>query len=95
MTEITQKSTHNQIYSASTSQARVFSLTRTRRTESYFFLETTQDQVVLPRVLEPNSMTQLLSHTIAHITGPSFMLKANNQSYKKSLGLVFSSVAFS
>ena len=23
------------------------------------------------------SMTQLLSHTIAHFTGPSFMLKAN------------------
>ena len=28
-------------------------------------------------------MTQLLSHTMAHFTGPSFMLKANNQPYKK------------
>ena len=36
------------------------------------------------------SMTQLLSHTIAHFTGPSFMLKANNQPYKNILGLVFS-----
>ena len=36
------------------------------------------------------SMTQLLSHTIAHFTGPLFMLKANNQPYKKILGLVFS-----
>ena len=36
------------------------------------------------------SMTQLLSHTIAHFTGPSFMLKANNQPYKKNLGLEFS-----
>ena len=31
------------------------------------------------------SMTQLLSHTIAHFTGSSFMLKANNQPYKKIL----------
>ena len=28
-------------------------------------------------------MTQLLSHTMAQFTGPSFMLKANNQPYKK------------
>ena len=35
------------------------------------------------------SMTQLLSHAIAHLTGPSFMLKANNQPYKKNLGLAF------
>ena len=25
------------------------------------------------------SMTQVLSHTVAHFTGPSFMLKVNNQ----------------
>ena len=37
-----------------------------------------------------SSMTQLLSHTIAHFTGPSFMLKANNQPYKKNFGLAFS-----
>ena len=37
-----------------------------------------------------SSMTQLLSHTIAHFTGSSFMLKANNQPYKKVLALVFS-----
>ena len=36
------------------------------------------------------SMTQLLSHTIAHFTGPSFMRKANNQPYQKILGLAFS-----
>ena len=30
-----------------------------------------------------SSMTQLLSHTFAHLTGSSFMLKANNQPYKK------------
>ena len=36
------------------------------------------------------SMTQLLSHNITHFTGPSFMLKANNQPYKKILGLAFS-----
>ena len=36
------------------------------------------------------SMTQLLSHTIAHFKGPSFMLKTNNQLYKKILGLAFS-----
>ena len=33
------------------------------------------------------SMTQLLLHTIAHFTGPSFMLKDNNQPNKKILGL--------
>ena len=37
-----------------------------------------------------HSMTQLLSHTIAHFTGPSFMLKANNQPYKKILDVAFS-----
>ena len=37
-----------------------------------------------------SSITQLLLHTIAHFTGPSFMLKANNQPYKKNLGLAFS-----
>ena len=37
-----------------------------------------------------SSMTQLLSHTIAHFTGSSFMLKANNQPYKKILDLAFS-----
>ena len=36
------------------------------------------------------SMTQLLSHIIAHFTWPSFMLKANNLPYKKFLGLAFS-----
>ena len=30
---------------------------------------------------ENYSMTQLLSHTMAHFTGPSFMIKANNQPY--------------
>ena len=36
------------------------------------------------------SMTQLFSHTIAHFTGPSFMIKANNQPYKIFLGLAYS-----
>ena len=36
------------------------------------------------------SMTQFLLHTIAHIAGSSFMLKANNQPYKKILDLAFS-----
>ena len=35
-------------------------------------------------------MTQLLSHTIAHFTGPSFMFKANNQPYEKISGLALS-----
>ena len=35
-------------------------------------------------------MTQLLSHTIAHFTGPSFMLKANNQPNQRKLGLAYS-----
>ena len=43
-----------------------------------------------PQCLTDVSMTQLLSHTIAHFTGPSFMLKANNQPYKKFLELAFS-----
>ena len=33
------------------------------------------------------SMTQLLSHTIAHFTGPSFMLPDNNQTNKNLLGV--------
>ena len=37
-------------------------------------------------------MTQLLLHAIAHFTGPSFMLKANNQPYKKILGLALGRV---
>ena len=37
-----------------------------------------------------SSMTQLLSHTIAHFTGSSFMLKANNQPYKIFFDLSFS-----
>ena len=37
-----------------------------------------------------NSMTQLFSHTIAHFTWPSFMIKANNQPCKNCLGLVYS-----
>ena len=36
------------------------------------------------------SMTQLLSHIIAPFTGLSFMLKTNNQLYKKKLYLAFS-----
>ena len=36
------------------------------------------------------SMTQLLSHTIAHFTGPSFMFKANNQPNEKISGHAFS-----
>ena len=36
------------------------------------------------------SMTQLLSHTIAHFAGSSFMLKANNQPCKIFLDLALS-----
>ena len=35
-------------------------------------------------------MTQILSYTIAHYTGPSLMLKANNQPYKFFWGFAFS-----
>ena len=35
------------------------------------------------------SMTQLLSHTIAHFTWPSFMHNGNNQLYKILFGLTF------
>ena len=33
------------------------------------------------------SMAQVLLHTIAHFTGPSFMLKANNQIFRSCIQL--------
>ena len=51
------------------------------------FLEPTDENIKLPYKV---SMTQLLFHTIAHFTGPSFMLKANNQPYEIFLDLTFS-----
>ena len=40
------------------------------------------------------SMTQLLSHTIAHFTGPSFMLWDNNQPNKKKFSSCVHSCKF-
>ena len=37
-----------------------------------------------------NSMTTLLTHTVAHSTKPSFMPKTNNQPLKKFLSLALS-----
>ena len=34
-----------------------------------------------------SSMTQLLLHTIAHFTGPSFMLKAKNQPFQSQFSM--------
>ena len=34
-----------------------------------------------------SSMTQLLLHTIAHFTGPSFMLKAKNQPFQSEFSM--------
>ena len=50
---------------------------------STLYLSTHQPGTTEP----PGSMTQLLSHAIAHSTGPSFMIKANSQRYKNFLGL--------
>ena len=53
------------------------------------------DDVIDPSIMEvmnketqPVSMTQLLSHTFAHLTGPSFRFKVKLLPNKKFLGLM-------
>ena len=43
---------------------------------------------ILLHKLNHNSMTQLLSHTFTHLTGPSFRLKAKLLPNKNLLGLM-------
>ena len=49
------------------------------------------DYEVHPLINErESSMTTLLTHTVAHSTKPSFMLKTNNQPLEKFLSLALS-----
>ena len=60
-----------------------------RLSKLYFFSSMAKIDAVLMFMTENISMTQLSSHTFAHLTGSSFRLKAKLLPNKKILGLKY------